>query len=165
MNVVLHRLLGEIQLGCDFFIGQFTANHLNKLLFSACEAEIMPNHKATEQGRRLATCSNNAKHSLGEHTASSFVTNLTAATTSIAEASFNTYPTIPSRTARTNVSGSASMPIMTTFKPGIAARTSAISRKPDSATAVESDRRTSGSRFSCSKCALELRAKGDSQPI
>src|SRR5207245_1746775 len=84
------------------------------------------------------------RHKVGGHTASSPATERTAAATSMADASFRTYPTTPSWMARRKVSGSASMPIITTLRPGTAPRTSGISCKSESATAVESDSSTSG---------------------
>ncbi len=50
MNVVLDCLFREIQLRGDFFVGESAANHLNKLLFPAREAEIVSDHKAGRLG-------------------------------------------------------------------------------------------------------------------
>ncbi len=48
--VVLHRLLGEIQLVGNFFISKPTAYHLNQLLFPARQAQIVFEVKAGSVG-------------------------------------------------------------------------------------------------------------------
>src|SRR6202041_468612 len=105
-----------------------------------------------------ATSSNKLKQSPGGHTASPFATERTAVATSMAEASFNTKPTIPSRTARRKVSWSASIPIITTLSPGTAARTSVTNRRSDKATAAESDNKTSGATLQTCSTTSGLKA-------
>jgi hypothetical protein len=54
VNVVLHRLLGEIQLRGNLLVRQATANHLYQLLFPPSEAEIASDSKMGRLGRLLA---------------------------------------------------------------------------------------------------------------
>jgi hypothetical protein len=52
MNMILYRLLREIQLQRNFFICETAANHLNQLLFPARESQIVFDYKA-RRGRFL----------------------------------------------------------------------------------------------------------------
>ena len=71
MNVVLDCLFRKVQLRGYFFVGESMANHLNKLLFPAREAEIVSDYKAgglgvlTLIGHSLEQCHTEARRTNG----------------------------------------------------------------------------------------------------